>query len=240
VIVSFVIVGVEGSFNLGLIARVCKNFGIDRLYLVDPKADFEEALRYSSKAKDYLMQARIVSSIDEAIREAKIVAATSAEGYSEGDVLRQAVSIDEFMNLVKRVDGEIAVLFGRESTGLTREELKKADILVTIPANPEYPVLNLSHAVAIFAWEFWKVRGLKATNIPPRASREEIDTIISLIASISSEAVSVREKVERMVRVWRNILYRAHPSVYEARVLTYWARRTLNKIRSCKPTSTDR
>ena len=65
-IIRFVLVGIEGSYNLGVISRTCVNFGIDELYLVDPRADLDEALKYSAKAKDYLLNAVIVYNLEEA------------------------------------------------------------------------------------------------------------------------------------------------------------------------------
>jgi len=122
------------------------------------------------------------------------------------------------------------LVFGRESTGLTREELAKLDFLVSIPANPEYPVLNVSQAVAIFLWEIWKKQGVKPLNIPPRATRDDIDKITSLLGEITSIVVSSRDKVDRCSRVLRRVIYRSMLSNYEARVILYWARRTLRKL----------
>lgn len=230
-IIRFVLVGIEGSINLGVIARTCMNFGIDELYIVDPKANIDEALRYSAKARDYLLKSKIVSDLAEALKDSDLIVATTAKGYSVGDVLRQAIDINEFINLVKKLQSSrITVLFGRESTGLTRNELAMADYLVTITANPEYPVLNVSQAVAIVAWEFWKIRSLKAENIPPRASRDEIEKLLSIIKDISRNIFSSDDKIRRITRIWNNVIYRSYPSKYEVRLLTYWVRRVLSKL----------
>jgi tRNA/rRNA methyltransferase len=232
--IRFVLVGIEGSINLGMIARTCKNFLIDELYIVDPKADLGEAYIYAAKAKDYLSSARIVHSLDEAVEGSQLVVATSAKGYGVGDVLRQAISITGFIELVKDFNGLLTIMFGRESTGLTREELSRADYLVSIPANPEYPVLNISQAAAVIAWELWKIRGLGASarNVPRRASREKIDELLGILNTISERIFSTRDKIERVMRIWRNVINRAYPSEYEIRLLTYWSRRVLSKIDS--------
>ncbi len=124
----------------------------------------------------------------------------------------------------------LALIFGRESTGLTREELGRADYLVTIPANPEYPVLNLSQSVAVFLWELWKIRGLEASNVPPRASREEIELLQRIINEITARVIGDEEKRRRVYMVVTRIIMRARPTRYDARMLTYWFRRILNKI----------
>lgn len=226
-----VLVGVEGAVNLGFVARTCVNFGVEELYLVKPQASIDEALRYAAKAKNYLQNAVIVDDLEEAIKGVDLVAATTAKGFSVGDALRQAVPIRGFIEEIAGKVNYLAVLFGRESTGLTREELSKADVLVTIPANPEYPVLNLSQAVAVVLWELWNIKGLEAKNIPPQAPREEVDFILQLIREVSKYTIIHEEKIERVMEIWRKVVYRSRLSVYEARLIVYWLRKLLGKLK---------
>jgi len=229
--IRVVLVGVEGPVNLGFIARTCVNFGVDELFLVNPRADLEEALIYSAKAKDFLRRAVIVNDLGKAIEDVDLSVATTAKGYSRGDALRQSIDLVSFTEILREqpVD-KLALIFGRESTGLTREELGRADYLVTIPANPEYPVLNLSQSVAVFLWELWKIRGLEASNVPPRASREEIELLQRIINEITAHVIGDEEKRRRVYMVVTRIIMRARPTRYDARMLTYWFRRILNKI----------
>lgn len=230
--VRVVLVGIEGPVNLGLIARTCVNFNVREIYLVNPVVNIEDALKYAARGRDLLLESIIVNDLEEALRGVDVSVATSAIGYSESDVLRQAISIDEFVDVVlPRVD-RLALIFGRESTGLTRSELEKADFLVTIPANPEYPVLNISQAVAIFLWEIWRKRGLKPVNLPPRASREELGKVISSLRELLVQTIPDREKRDRCLLVVRRLIYRSRPSVYEAKVLYYLTRKILRKTRT--------
>ena len=59
-----------------------------------------------------------------------------------------------------------------------------------------------------------------------------MEELLNVILDISREVLPTSEKVERVSRIWRNVLYKAYPSVYEVRTLTYWARRVLNKLRT--------
>lgn len=229
-IVRFVLVGIEGSVNLGLIARSCMNFSVDELYVVSPAADFAEACRYSAGACSYLERAVVVGDLRSAIEGSELVAATSAIGYSAGDVVRQAIPLERFTELLSRVGGRVSILFGRESTGLTREEILMADLLVTIPASPQYPILNVSQAATVFAWELWKLRGLGASNVPPAAGRDRLSSLLDLVRAASSELFRAGDKVERLMVVWRRVLYRSYPSEYEYRLIEYWFRRLLNKL----------
>ncbi len=229
-ILRIVLVGIEGALNLGVIARTCKNFEVDELYIVCPKADLDEAYRYAAQGKDFLEKAMITETLDEALYGSDIVVATSAKGFSIGDVLRQAISIDEFIESIKRFRGRLALLFGRESTGLTREEIEKSDFLVTIPASSDYPVLNVSQAVAIFLWELWRIRRREYRNIAPPASREEVDALLKLFNDVSEKVLSTHDKVKRFMYIWRHVLYRAYLRKYEVRLLTYWIRRVSSKL----------
>lgn len=228
--VRVVLVGIEGSVNLGFIARTCVNFGVDDLYLVNPAADLGEAIRYSAKAGEYLRKAVIVNDLLDAVKGVDLVAATTAKGYSVGDVVRQAVPLRDFIEMIKGRVSKLAILFGRESTGLTREELGYADVLVTIPANPEYPVLNVSQAVAVVLWEVWNIRGIQADNVPPAADREEIELILRLMRSISEKTLINEEKVGRVMEIWKKVVHRSRLSKYEAKLINYWLRKILGKL----------
>ncbi len=228
--VRVVLVGVEGSINLGFIARTCVNFAVEELYLVKPRADLEEAKRYAAKAVDMLDKAVVVNDLEEAISGVDLVVATTAKGYSRGDVLRQAIPIRSFVELLRGKNVKLAVLFGRESTGLTRSELEKADFLITIPANPTYPVLNLSQAVAIILWELWNIRRVTASNIPPPADRRSVEELLNLIKKASILVLGHEEKVRRVYEIWRKVLWRAQLSSYEVRLLYYWMQRVLSRL----------
>lgn len=228
--IRVVLVGIEGAVNLGLIIRTCKNFGVDEIYLVKPQANLEEASRYVAQARDLLDKVIVVDNIDDALMGTDLAVATSAIGYSEGDVVRQAVSINDFVKRMHSGLKSVAIVFGRESTGLTREEILKMDYLVSIPANPDYPVLNVSQAVAIVLWEFWKHRGVEAKNIPARAGREEKEDLLKLIHEVSSFTLGVKQKIDRSMIVWKRIIYRANPSVYEIKILNYWFKKLLRKL----------
>jgi TrmH family RNA methyltransferase len=225
-----VLVGVEGPVNLGVIARTCANFEVSELYLVNPVASIDEALKYAAGGRDLLLRSTVTSSLDEALRGVQVSVATSAIGYSVGDIVRQAVSIEEFAEKIYPRAGKTALIFGRESTGLTRSELLKADFLVTIPASLGYPVLNVSQAVAIFLWELWKREKRLAVNIPPRASREEIVKLISTLEKITEHTVSAEDKRKRCNIALRRVITRSTPSQYELKVLLYWARRIARKL----------
>ncbi|MCY0868502.1 MAG: RNA methyltransferase [Desulfurococcus sp.] len=229
-VIRVVLVGIEGSVNLGVIARTCVNFNVDELYLVNPVASVQEALVYAAKARDFLSKAVVTTRLEDALRNVDLVVATSDEGFSERDMLRQSLSLEEFARSVYPKAKSVAILFGRESTGLTREELSKADILVTIPANPAYPTLNVSQAVAVVLWELWRQRRLQATNVPRTASRSMLAELVELATDVSRLVMSSEEKIERSRLLWKRMLSKSLLTEKEASLLKYWLYRVKRRL----------
>jgi tRNA/rRNA methyltransferase len=140
--------------NVGFCARVMKNFGFPRLVLVDPCPLGDEAKARASHAQDVLAAAKTCS-IDEVFSRSNIVVATTGTvSKSVCHSMRMPFySPKELRERVKDAGGRISILFGRENWGLNNEEVKRSDMICTIPASEEYPILNLSHAVGIICYE---------------------------------------------------------------------------------------
>lgn len=158
--------------NVGFAARVMKNFGFTDLILVNPCAIGNEALIRASHAKDVLIGATLMS-LDEVFASShRVVATTGALSHSACHPTRMPFySPKELRELVQDLDGTISILFGRENWGLSNEEVRRADIICTIPTSPEYPILNLSHAVGVIAYE---LANFSPPTIP-LATVEEMD-----------------------------------------------------------------
>ncbi|MHB8053623.1 MAG: RNA methyltransferase [Methanoregula sp.] len=140
--------------NVGFCARVMKNFGFDRLVLIDPCPLGNEAKARASHAQDVLAAAETCS-IEDVLSRSNIVVATTGTGCkSVCHAMRMPFySPKELREQVKDADGRISILFGRENWGLNNEEVKRSDMICTIPTAEEYPILNLSHAVGIVCYE---------------------------------------------------------------------------------------
>jgi tRNA (cytidine32/uridine32-2'-O)-methyltransferase len=152
--------------NIGAVARAMKNMGLADLVLVRPKAfPHPEASARASGAEDLLTHARVVESVAQAVADAGFVAATTSRSRDQNfralDLHEAAVRIHEMSER-----GPAAVLFGAERTGLTNEELALAHLLIRIPANPEYPSLNLAMAVQLTTYELFRAAGSPASPRP--------------------------------------------------------------------------
>ena len=223
-----VLVGIEGAVNLGFILRLAKNFRVDEIVIVNPKVKLdlerETILEYAAKAKDYINKIVLAKSLEEALEGCELSACTTAKSRRE-DVLRQSITPEELASIAASKES-IAVVFGRESTGLTRKELSKCDLTVTIPANPEYPVLNLSHAVAIVLYELSKKRyGLE---IKP-AAREDMDFLIESFNLLANAVDHDRNRVEKACIAFKHLISKCMVTEEEARIISFVLRRAYRR-----------
>jgi len=154
--------------NVGFVARVMKNFGFTRLVLINPCKLGEEAKARASHAQDVLMNAEICTIEDVFSRSNIVIATTGTVSKSVCHAMRMPFySPKELRELIKDVDGRISILFGRENWGLNNEEVKRSDMICTIPTSEEYPILNLSHAVGIVCYDLANLPLPTYTLAPP-------------------------------------------------------------------------
>lgn len=142
--------------NIGAVARAMKNMGLSDLVLVNP-VDFpsDEAYSRAGQATDVLDNARIVSSLAEAIDDCVLVVGTSARdrsirlpAYTAEQCAEEAVTLQK--------QAPVAIVFGRERMGLHNDDIQQCHAQLNIDANPDYPVLNLSQAVQLVCYEVFK------------------------------------------------------------------------------------
>ena len=166
--IRIVLVGTTHPGNIGSAARAMKTMGLSNLVLVSPlRFPDPEAVALAAGADDILAGARVVDSLDEALDGCR---------YALGSTARdRTVSLPELSpreaagELVARsAQGDVALLFGRERTGLANEELQRCHGRVFIPCNPEYASLNLAAAVQVVSYEI-RLRRLEAGQLPARA-----------------------------------------------------------------------
>lgn len=229
-------VGILYSVNLGYLARAMRNFGVKELYLVNvDRETIVGSFRYCAHARELIERAKVVRTLDEALLGVELAVGTTAiSAKSKDNLLRICISPSKLRELYsKRGGGLTALVFGRESTGLSNEELNLCDIIVNIPANPEYPTLNLSHAAAILFYELYQSRCSGPQNLNA-ANREEL-TQLSRIFSELCETTGIPSHKRRIAeRALRNIIYRASPSRREILALLTPLRRAAVKIRNSK------
>jgi tRNA/rRNA methyltransferase len=189
--VSVTLVEPKGPVNVGHVARLVRNFGVEKLYLVEPAIDISVAAVYASHASDVLDDA--VFTTFEKVREENelLVATTAVKAAKKSNVIRRTVRPDRLHDILSSAKSS-SLVFGRDSTGLTNEEIRMCDVTTTIDTAPSYKALNIGHAAAIilymasrkgdgnrkaqgrgarevFAKNFYELA--KASRVPPHKTR---------------------------------------------------------------------
>ena len=151
--VRIVLVGTQHPGNIGAAARAMKTMGLSRLVLVAPEKPLDDvAYRRSAGAEDVLGQAPVFATLAEAVADCRLVLGCTAR--SRRVQLEQLEPDQAAARLLQAATGgEVALVFGRERTGLNNEELQLCHASVHIPANPAYSSLNLAAAVQVLAYE---------------------------------------------------------------------------------------
>ncbi len=154
--------------NLGAVARVMKNFGLDDWVIAALGTyDFAAARRVAVHAEDLLDRPRVVATLDEAVADCQWVVGTSSRRVrgkrrlSPAEVAREAAA--------RAPEGRTALVFGDERSGLTNLELDRCHDLSAIPADEAQPSLNLAQAVLVYAWEARSAALLAEAAPPARA-----------------------------------------------------------------------
>lgn len=151
--IRIVLVNTSHTGNMGSAARAMKTMGLSQMVLVDPQAQPDDnAYALAAGASDLLANARIVSTLDEAIADCGLVIGTSARSRTLSWPMLDPREAGEKL-VTEGMQHPVALVFGRERTGLTNDELQKCHYHVAIPANPEYSSLNLAMAVQTLCYE---------------------------------------------------------------------------------------
>jgi len=151
--IRIILIATSHPGNIGSTARAMKTMGLNSLYLVSPKSFPDaKAREMAAGADDVLERAVVVHSLDDALIGCQLILGTSARPRG---LSLPGVTPASSAELVKQQsdDTQIAIVFGREHSGLTNEELLKCHYHIHIPSNSEYSSLNLAQAVQIIAYE---------------------------------------------------------------------------------------
>lgn len=146
--VSVTLVEPHGPVNIGHVARLVRNFGVEKLYLVNPKADMSVAATYAAHATSVLDDA-LVTTFDKVREDNELLVATTAvKARKKSNVIRRVVSPERLNEILSKAKTS-SIVFGRDTTGLTNKEISTCDVTTTIETTQSYRALNLGHAVAI-------------------------------------------------------------------------------------------
>jgi len=212
--VQIVLVETSHPGNIGSVARAMKNMGLANLSLINPKKfPHQDATALAGNATDVLDNAKIFSSIQEAVNTSKVIYATSArERTIEWPTLTANDAASEIQELVAN-EIEVSILFGREDRGLTNDELQLANKHLIIPAHPDYPVLNIAMSTQVVCYELYQAaqkNSVESWQDFPEYTSEELNNLIdhfneTVIALELVDLHNPKQIMTRMERMFRRL-----------------------------------
>ncbi|EGR0078704.1 tRNA (cytosine(32)/uridine(32)-2'-O)-methyltransferase TrmJ [Vibrio cholerae] len=151
--VKVVLVGTTHSGNIGSAARAMKVMGLSQMVLVDPQCQVDaQAIALAAGASEIALNAQIYPTLEAAVADCGLVVGTSARSRTlEWPMLEPRECGEKLISEANQ--HSVAMVFGRERTGLTNDELQLCHYHVCVPANPEYSSLNLAMAVQLLSYE---------------------------------------------------------------------------------------
>lgn len=231
--VGVVLVRTHTPGNLGSAARAAKNFGVKDFRVVLPAAEpDEEAARLASGADDILASARRFEDLEAAVSDFDVVVATSSLRGREEQRYLELADLPEFLSEIEG-SARVAFVFGPERSGLTEEERARASASLRLPSVPDFPTLNVSHALAaVLAVARMAEPDPRERDGEPLATAGEIEGAIGhwdrALEAIGFYDTGHRD---RSLRAWRKIVAGRPMSEREAAILRGVANRILVALR---------
>ena len=221
--IRIVLVGTTHPGNSGAVARAVKNMGLADLALVRPRYfPHDEATARASGADDVLQSAAVHDSLADAIADCVYTIGASARprtiNWPTLDVRDAAARI-----VAESGQGNVAVVFGPEKTGLENADLDLCDALLSIPANPDFSSLNLAMAVQVVTYEIRAAGTLKQPQYvadAPLATSDELEHFYAHLERVLTDVGFLDpDNPRHLMRRLRRLYIRARPDQNEVNIL---------------------
>jgi tRNA/rRNA methyltransferase len=239
----FVLVGTSHPGNIGAAARAMKTMGFSQLMLVNPRfpdaTKREEAIAFASGAQDILDTAQVVGSIEEALDGCNFAAALTARlrEFSPPVIAPRPLAAQ----LAADPGLHAALVFGSERYGLPNEIVEKCNVLINIPANPEYSSLNLAQAVQLLAYECRVAAGedtLPSTTIGFQGEAADMAQIEGMYGHLEEALVAIdfldTDNPKKLMPRLKRLFSRTQLETEEVNILRGIARQILKNCRTEK------
>lgn len=234
--INIVLIQPEHPGNVGAVARVMANFGMDKLILVEPLCDKDssEAIKRAKHALPILKKAKIVKKED--LDKFDYLIGTTAKLGTDYNIPRSSITPKQLaeklsgvntnemntkrLSIKKLNTKNVALIFGREGIGLTNDEINACDFIVSIPSFKKYPTLNISHACAIIFYELFQALGEKETKtnamITPASEKDKEVMLMKINQVLDKLNFATPEKKETQKIVWKRIIGKSMMTKREA------------------------
>ncbi|MFQ5659754.1 MAG: RNA methyltransferase [Gammaproteobacteria bacterium] len=225
--IRIILVATTHPGNIGATARAMKTMGVEQLALVAPKVfPGAEATARAAGADDILVSASVYDSLQDAVTDCKLVLAASARIRSVSwPILNPEQAVEQIIQHARQGE-KVAVVFGRESSGLSNDELELCNAMIRIPANPGFSSLNLASAVQIICYELRRTLLNSEINIEktdvsaPLASSEQMRQLYEhLQQCITDMGYYDPAKPRLLMRRLKRLLNRAQLDINEYNII---------------------
>ncbi len=222
---KIILVEPNGSLNVGSVARLCSNFEVDELRIVSPKCDIFslEAKKMALKGQKFLDNCKIFDNLENAICDCDLVLASCGRiDVRKDSFFESSEDIFNWTKSFKKINN-LAILFGRENSGLTNNELLLANKTFNIPTSKNNPSLNLSHAVSIALYELNKSsksnfkQELEVFNLA--SSKQIHDSFLEIEEMLLGVGYLLKHTSRAKIVKFKNYILRANTSMHEINVL---------------------
>lgn len=219
--ISIILVEPQSPGNVGMVCRAMKNMGLANLRLVNPcPIDHPEALMFAVSAKDLLAKAEIFPSLQDALADIPLSVATTRR---HGKYRQEIWSPQEIVAKIAADGGtnRAALVFGREDSGLTTEEVALCRWQATIPTSAEYGSLNLAQSVLIFCYELFGGLNTQAeTESRETAPGEALESMYDQMERVLQKIGFLNpENPAHLMRSLRRIFSRAELDLREVAII---------------------
>lgn len=233
--INIVLIQPEHPGNVGAVARVMANFGMDKLILVEPLCDKDssEAIKRAKHALPILKKAKIVKK--EYLDKFDYLIGTTAKLGTDYNIPRSPITPKQLAEKLAGMNTKkVALIFGREGIGLTNDEINACDFIVSIPSFKTYPTLNISHACAIMFYELFQALGEKETKtnamITPASEKDKEIMLMKINQVLDKLNFATPEKKETQKIIWRRIIGKSMMTKREAFAAIGFFRKIYEKL----------
>ena len=229
--IYIVFVECETPGNIGFLARTMANFGLKNLVLINPPTLTPEAYYQATHGKYIVENALIYPSLDEFYRSKRIDFKIASTGVAGGSYNLSRIPLrPEQLSKSININNKIAILFGREGDGLSNKEIEDCDLCVSIPTDPTYPILNISHAAAIIFYELFKNKHEFQVEGLEECTSLEKEYLIKDMTDLIDSLDMPDHKKKNGLKVFKNVVNRAFITGREAHTLKGILRRLKVKL----------
>lgn len=209
--------------NIGSAARAMKTMGLSQLFLVNPASfPHSEATQLAAGAEDLLSQAIVCDNLEEAVKDCSLVIGASARLRHLALTNFNPRQAAEALQLESQ-QGNVALVFGRERSGLHNDELAFCTHQVSIDGNPDYSILNIAQAVQILCYEIFNAKPVmpskKALTAEQLPSLEAIQGFEEHLAKALAASGFLNGASDRALKELQTFFRRARPNQHELGIL---------------------